>query len=476
MSEHAEVPSRPASEIHAALLAYFHAPGKYQLRRRQPAILFESIRDVLHIAAGRVGANNRSTVELREAAGFFLRAALLFPGADHYAVLGLPARKDPVELKERYRLLMRLIHPDFVDSRSAPWPSDAAVRVNRAYEVLSSPMLRKEYDEQLDGDRAARGPCPAAMERPARAQVRPRYAPKGRFLNNRTAWMLGLGAAILLAYVVAPSSDPVQLVQKAPPPPTAKVVAPVLTVQAGRAGVIREPEPFARPGPAAPAAEQPPASYAPSAIPAERPRTQVPGSTSEPAPVAAERSLAKGLAPASSVLHATEPPTARALPVAAVGSTEEARSAIRSPTRPDPGLVPPDAPAAKLAAALPLPHPAGPTLGEVQPLLTQLLQSLETGSGEQVLRLLDDSVRQDPSAQQLSRYYEHIVRGARPVRLSHAEFKGEQRNGVLLVTGRVRLHAGVTVVGSHGEPLLIRAEFASRGGKIALTSLGGGVD
>src|SRR5688572_7029134 len=151
MTDAAE-PTSAAASLHAALLDYYSAPGKYQLTLRQPAVLFASVREILQIAAGRGGSADLPKAEgdkLADAANFFLRAALLYPGADHYAVLGLPPRTAPVELKERYRLLMRLIHPDFTPTDSAAWPADAAVRVNRANEVLSSPVLRKEYDEQL---------------------------------------------------------------------------------------------------------------------------------------------------------------------------------------------------------------------------------------------------------------------------------------------------------------------------------------
>ena len=121
-------------------------------------------------------------------------------------------------------------------------------------------------------------------------------------------------------------------------------------------------------------------------------------------------------------------------------------------------------------------HPASPTLAEAQPLLTQLLQMLESGSGEQLLRLLDADARSTPSAQALSRHYEQLVRGGRPVRLSHVDFRGEPREGVLLVTGRIRLHAGEPTIDAHGERIVVRAEFASRGGRVMLTGLGGGAD
>lgn len=124
---------------------------------------------------------------------------------------------------------------------------------------------------------------------------------------------------------------------------------------------------------------------------------------------------------------------------------------------------------------MPAPVP-GLTLADAQPLLTQMLQVLETGSGEQLLRLLDGEARHAPSAQALSREYEQLVRGARPVRLSQVEFKGEPREGALLVTGRVRLHMGEPTIGSLGERFLVRAEFVSRGGKVMLKGLSGASD
>lgn len=133
------------------------------------------------------------------------------------------------------------------------------------------------------------------------------------------------------------------------------------------------------------------------------------------------------------------------------------------------------APVARAAPAVAPPTPS-PTLSDAQPLLTQVLQMLETGSGDQLLRLLEADARQSPGAQALSRNFEQLVKGARPVHLSQVEFKGEPRDGVLLVTGRIRLHAGETTIGSHGQRLLLRAEFASRGGKVMLTNLSGAPD
>src|SRR6185369_5992697 len=157
MKDAAEPGPPSATTLRSALFDYSEAPGKYQLTLRQPALLFSSIREILQLASGRGAAEEGPEGErLRHAANFFIRAALLFPGADHYAVLGLPSGEAPGDLKERYRLLMRLIHPDFAQPGLAAWPADAAVKVNRAYEVLSSAVLRREYDDQLANPRAQR--------------------------------------------------------------------------------------------------------------------------------------------------------------------------------------------------------------------------------------------------------------------------------------------------------------------------------
>jgi hypothetical protein len=100
-----------------------------------------------------------------------------------------------------------------------------------------------------------------------------------------------------------------------------------------------------------------------------------------------------------------------------------------------------------------------------------MLQTLEGGSGEQLLLLLDADSRQQPAAQALSRRYDQVVRGARPVRLSQVEFKSEARGATLLVTGTMRLHAGEPTIGMTGEKLLLHAEFAQKGGKVQLTGL-----
>ncbi|MEO8654036.1 MAG: hypothetical protein ABI409_07930 [Ramlibacter sp.] len=130
--------------------------------------------------------------------------------------------------------------------------------------------------------------------------------------------------------------------------------------------------------------------------------------------------------------------------------------------------------AAPVANPVPRPVPvAGLTLSEAQPLLSKLLQQLESGFGDRVIGLLEREARSKPEAQALSRQYDDLVAGLRPVRLSQVEFKAEPADGRLLVTGHVQLLGGGLAVGSPGKKMVLRAEFASREGTVVMTGLSG---
>lgn len=533
MKEPAEPSSPPsAAQLHAALLDYFSAPGKYQLTLRQPTVLFASVRDILQLAVGRTqpaGVAPAEAAALHEAAMFFIRAALLYPGADHYAVLGLPSRTEPVELKERYRLLMRLTHPDFTTGPAAAWSADAAVRVNRAYEVLSSPVQRREYDEQLAGV----GVPPRADAPPPKTAYPPAAARRHKTwqVNPMAAWGLALSMGTLGIWALLPDSETTHLVQKSPqrtslPAPAApmpsepaalvpteslpQAASPALPLVADGAPAVPvdiRPPAVATDGPTVARAPlpdapiqrvAPPATSAAPAVAAVAPPAAAPALAARPPSPAAPRpavatAAAPGQPPAPvgvppnvptaaelaaahrrAVAQVARPPGegAAVAPPAPVAASRGFEAGVPPPPAPVVAAVPPP----PVAAPRPAAGPQAPALSDAQPLLTQLLQQLETGSGDQLLRLLESDARQAPPAQALSRQYEQLVRGARPVRPSNVEFKGETRDGVLLVTVRVRLHAGEPTIGSHGERLLLRAEFQSRGGKVLLTGLSGAQD
>lgn len=103
-------------------------------------------------AAGRVPVEvvGRLTPEhdkesVRDAALLFLREVCFSSGATFYEMFGLRADTfSPQLLRTRYRVLIRLTHPDVgVEGL----PAGAASAVNHAYSVLNNDSLRLRYDE-----------------------------------------------------------------------------------------------------------------------------------------------------------------------------------------------------------------------------------------------------------------------------------------------------------------------------------------
>lgn len=63
--------------------------------------------------------------------------------ADHYEVLGVDRGASPEEIKKAYRRLARELHPDVNPSADA---SEKFKQVTHAYDVLSDPQQRQQYD------------------------------------------------------------------------------------------------------------------------------------------------------------------------------------------------------------------------------------------------------------------------------------------------------------------------------------------
>ncbi|MBL9175957.1 MAG: J domain-containing protein [Verrucomicrobiales bacterium] len=73
---------------------------------------------------------------------------------DHYSRLGLHRRCTPDQIREAYRRMTRLFHPDV--NPDSPTAVEQMTAVNLAYEVLGDPERRSVYDREL-GEREAAG-------------------------------------------------------------------------------------------------------------------------------------------------------------------------------------------------------------------------------------------------------------------------------------------------------------------------------
>lgn len=64
---------------------------------------------------------------------------------DHYATLGVSKTASPEEIKKAYHVLAMKFHPDRNKGRGA---EDRFKEINEAYQVLSDPEKRREYEWQ----------------------------------------------------------------------------------------------------------------------------------------------------------------------------------------------------------------------------------------------------------------------------------------------------------------------------------------
>jgi curved DNA-binding protein len=87
---------------------------------------------------------------------------------DYYETLGVSRTATPEEIKQAFRKLARIHHPDVAKNKVAG--EVKFKEINEAYEVLSDPDKRKRYDELgadwQDGGAAARGGGPGGRTHP----------------------------------------------------------------------------------------------------------------------------------------------------------------------------------------------------------------------------------------------------------------------------------------------------------------------
>lgn len=192
------------------LLEFERSPGRYPVALREPRPLFEHIHRVMLLASDRpvdgLPAAAAHAPGLRRAARYFVRTVMLRPGADPFTLLGLHTDFEPTQLREHYRLMIRLTHPDFAVAGES-WPADAAMRVNQAKDLLASPEKRAEWAAALQAPAhlrwAARAGAPVRARPLLAAPLAPRPSlpreppPTGGWSARARLVLLGMGAALL---------------------------------------------------------------------------------------------------------------------------------------------------------------------------------------------------------------------------------------------------------------------------------------
>ncbi len=78
-------------------------------------------------------------------------------GKNHYKLLGIEESADVDDIKERFRGLMRRFHTDVLAAANDPETvekgREIGAKLNEAHALLTSPAMRKEYDEALKDER-----------------------------------------------------------------------------------------------------------------------------------------------------------------------------------------------------------------------------------------------------------------------------------------------------------------------------------
>ena len=432
----------------------FHAtPGKFALAAREPSVLFEHLGTVLHLAVGRRPegfADGDAT--LQAAARHFVKAALLRPGADHYTLLGLQRQFEPEQLREHYRLLIRLTHPDYVGTETA-WAHDVAARVNIAHDTLADASRRETYDANLTrAPQGSRPDRPVHMPpRPPGQRQRPEREAMGRvtrLLDGRVVTGVAL-TAVLAAVLLWPATDDrsVQLVARnstapntnpgktvapaaaevtlpsSPPPPLTQVDAPG---QLGSGSAAWPPSPATLPSQAPPPRPVPPATP-------PQPRTTEPRLQAEAVSDTPRLGLSYTLS-----TPPLEPPRPNPVQMAAAAEPSAAPAVSRPVTAAE--------------------------MQRLQPVLGELIQLMEGGRSERLQNWVSNRTQKPGAAASVADAYARAMGTARVTGIGKVSFQGQAVADVQVVDGVVELRMTEGDQTPVARDLRLRAHFLVRQG------------
>ena len=202
---------------------------------------------LIQLAGGKVpmslsyfaASDGSARPEVQKSASRFVAEVLLSPVCNHFTTLGVSPDVDAGELRDNFRRLMALVHPD---ARPVGFPEDAASRVNRAYAVLADTNTRETYTTLEIGTTSIRQLTPIpSPSRPTETRSRRRSsnANSSRLLGWANALrarqsLLWLSALLLVPIGLALLSlfahnEPPRLVMARPPLSSLPTIAPLET-------------------------------------------------------------------------------------------------------------------------------------------------------------------------------------------------------------------------------------------------------
>lgn len=128
-------------------LSVFRRPSAHAGLIAGRGALPDDVMDVMRLAKEAASHHGEPEYEdeLHQAALYFVEHVLLGSGSDHYRVLGVARSADADEVREHYRLLVAIFHPDRC-SWLAGDREDLTARINVAYRTLKDPVARAAYD------------------------------------------------------------------------------------------------------------------------------------------------------------------------------------------------------------------------------------------------------------------------------------------------------------------------------------------
>jgi molecular chaperone DnaJ len=88
---------------------------------------------------------------------------------NHYKTLKISPTATQAEIKQAYRRLVKLFHPD---SQSSTAGHEEIVRLNAAYEILGDAQHRQSYDRQLSQQNEQQSPCAPNVSRQQKQTAR----------------------------------------------------------------------------------------------------------------------------------------------------------------------------------------------------------------------------------------------------------------------------------------------------------------